>query len=172
MTDYTTLADADLAQDKPVTQAKARALRDNPIAIAEGATGAPKIQQDALYEFSVGDYLVASSDDDSSTTSASYAKVKEIVVARGGAFRVKFTLTSTNTGGSNHAYGKIYVNGVAVGTERHINFGSKAEFSEDVTGLKKADLIQIYAHQTTSVDAVVSNFRLYASEPWNFIVNQ
>ena len=37
-----------LAQDKPVTQSVARALRDNPIAITEGASGAPKVQSKAL----------------------------------------------------------------------------------------------------------------------------
>jgi|14_taG_2_1085336.scaffolds.fasta_scaffold11524_2 hypothetical protein len=45
---YTAIPDADLATDKPITQAKARLLRDNPIAIANGDSGAPKIQTAAL----------------------------------------------------------------------------------------------------------------------------
>lgn len=48
MTTYTVLSDAELAQDKPITQAKMRALRDNPIAITEGASGAPQIQTAAI----------------------------------------------------------------------------------------------------------------------------
>lgn len=171
MTDYTTLADADLAQDKPVTQAKARALRDNPLAIAEGATGAPKIQHDALFEFSAGDYILARSDDDASTTSTSYTKVKEIVAARAGTFRIKFNLTAFQDGGSNHGYGKIYVNGIAVGTERHVNFGANTQFSEDISGIAKGDLVQVYAHITSATSATVSNFHICASEPWDFIVN-
>lgn len=43
MTTWTTLADATLAQDKPLTQSVARALRDNPTAIAEGSSGSPVI---------------------------------------------------------------------------------------------------------------------------------
>lgn len=43
MTTYTTLADATLAQDKPLTQSVVRALRDNPSAIAEGDASAPII---------------------------------------------------------------------------------------------------------------------------------
>jgi hypothetical protein len=41
MTNYTTLPDLSLQQDKAITQPLMTALRDNPIAIAEGATGAP-----------------------------------------------------------------------------------------------------------------------------------
>ena len=42
MTTYTELTDAELDPDQPITSAKMKALRDNPIAMAEGATGAPK----------------------------------------------------------------------------------------------------------------------------------
>lgn len=42
MTTYTTLTDATLSQDKPLTQSTVRALRDNPTAITEGASGAPR----------------------------------------------------------------------------------------------------------------------------------
>lgn len=48
MTTYTTIPDADIDQDSPVTQPLMTALRDNPIAIAEGASGAPKLQNAAL----------------------------------------------------------------------------------------------------------------------------
>lgn len=40
---YTTISDTTLAQDKPFTQSVARSLRDNPIAITEGASGAPRV---------------------------------------------------------------------------------------------------------------------------------
>lgn len=43
MTTYTTIADADIDQDSPVTQPLMTALRDNPIAMAEGAAGAPSV---------------------------------------------------------------------------------------------------------------------------------
>lgn len=48
MTTYTTIPDADIDQDSPVTQPLMTALRDNPIAIAEGAAGAPRIATAAL----------------------------------------------------------------------------------------------------------------------------
>ena len=43
MTTYSTITDGQVDQDSPITQPLMTALRDNPIAIAEGAAGAPKI---------------------------------------------------------------------------------------------------------------------------------
>ena len=48
MTDWTTLPNSSLETGKPIRAVDGRALRDNPIAIAEGSTGAPKIQPEAL----------------------------------------------------------------------------------------------------------------------------
>jgi len=43
MANWTSIADATLEPGKPIRAIDARALRDNPIAIAQGASGAPKI---------------------------------------------------------------------------------------------------------------------------------
>ena len=43
MTTYSTITDGQIDQDSPITQPLLTALRDNPIAIAEGAAGAPSI---------------------------------------------------------------------------------------------------------------------------------
>jgi len=48
MADWTNVADATLEPGKPTRAIDARALRENPIAIAEGAPGAPKIEDAAL----------------------------------------------------------------------------------------------------------------------------
>lgn len=48
MTTYTTISNNAVDQDSPVTQTLMTALRDNPIAITEGASGAPRIADDAL----------------------------------------------------------------------------------------------------------------------------
>ena len=45
MTTYSTITDGQIDQDSPITQPLMTALRDNPIAIAEGAAGAPKIAE-------------------------------------------------------------------------------------------------------------------------------
>lgn len=43
MTDYTAILDTHIDPDAPITSGLAYQMRDNPIAIAEGALGAPKI---------------------------------------------------------------------------------------------------------------------------------
>lgn len=43
MTTFTAITDTTLAQDKPLTQSVARALRDNPLAIAQGDITAPRV---------------------------------------------------------------------------------------------------------------------------------
>jgi len=47
MTDWTTITDTQLDPKAPVTSELMSAMRDNPIAISEGATGAPKIRAKA-----------------------------------------------------------------------------------------------------------------------------
>lgn len=56
MTTYSAAAvsDATIAFQKPITLQQGRALRDNPVAIAEGAVGAPRIQGAAHPQFSPG----------------------------------------------------------------------------------------------------------------------
>lgn len=48
MTTYTVITNGEIDQDSPVTQALMTAVRDNPIAITEGASGAPRIEFAAL----------------------------------------------------------------------------------------------------------------------------
>ena len=44
MATYTAIPNTDIETDKPIRAVTGRALRDNPIAIAEGASGAPRVQ--------------------------------------------------------------------------------------------------------------------------------
>lgn len=48
MTTYTAIPDTSIDIDSPVTQPLMTALRDNPIAIAEGSSGAPSIETAAF----------------------------------------------------------------------------------------------------------------------------
>ena len=75
MTAYTTLADATLAQDKPLTQSVARALRDNPLSIAEGDASAPKIQPAAMDTDSIlvaGSVIIFAEGEDSTNVPEPY----------------------------------------------------------------------------------------------------
>ena len=48
MADWTTITETATDPDAPVTSTLIKALRDNPSAIAEGASGAPRIDQPAM----------------------------------------------------------------------------------------------------------------------------
>lgn len=66
MTTYTDILNTQIDVDSPVTTGLMTLLRDNPIAITEGATGAPKIQTDAIQDLAVTEPKLA----DSSVTQA------------------------------------------------------------------------------------------------------
>lgn len=60
MATWTTVPDASLEPGKPIRSIDALALRDNPVAIAEGASGAPKVMTAALQPPAAGDgFLIA-----------------------------------------------------------------------------------------------------------------
>ena len=63
MTAYAAIPDSDLDADSPVTVSLTTAFRDNPIAIAEGASGAPRMLGANLVELSVADASASASID-------------------------------------------------------------------------------------------------------------
>jgi len=158
MATWTTIPDADLTSGKPGKQSIFRALRDNIDAALSGDASAPKIQSAAfddgvitgakLSVTTVGDSTEAESRDIKTTTSTSYVKVSEIYAGRNGNARVVFTLLTGNV--ANAAYGRIYKNGVAVGTERSTTSTTYVTFSEDFNSLVIGDLIQLYIHGTAT----------------------
>lgn len=72
MTAYTTITNAEVDQDSPVTQPLMTALRDNPLAIAEGASSAPRILVGALERLNPGSSIRSRYDAIVTTTSATY----------------------------------------------------------------------------------------------------
>jgi len=71
---WTTIPDANLEPDKPARSIDALALRDNPVAIAEGAAGAPKIDILGLEngDIAAGDAVSWKQSGLQSTTQTSY----------------------------------------------------------------------------------------------------
>jgi len=56
MTSYITITDAETDPSAPLTAELAKKWRDNPIAIAEGSTSAPRLQKGALGGLFLGDF--------------------------------------------------------------------------------------------------------------------
>lgn len=108
---------------------------------------------------SASDTLQLSADTERFVVSGTtYGKKKEIQVFFGGQCRVKFDIKMHPSEWS--AYGKIYINGNAIGTERSTTSTSYATFSEDFY-LSAGDRVQLYEKDTNGYGAYVKNFRIY-----------
>lgn len=172
MATFTAIPDTDLDANSPITENLMLALRDNVLAIQEGDATAPKIQTDAYADGSItsdklastsvfpsltaGNYVAAIDPETRSTTSTSYVKLSEIKIGakENGSIRVSFSLKTNGVSGT--AYGRVYKNGIAIGTVRSSTTIAYTEFSQDFSGIIAGDLIQIYgyisnASYTTSV---------------------
>ena len=105
-------------------------------------------------------YVNASADAD--FTDASYTKQKEIAirVCPDSTLRLVFDLKTEDAGET--VYGKIYRNGVAVGTERsHTgNTDWDTQSTEDIAGWSDGDLLQLYCYTTNGATGHCRSFKI------------
>lgn len=118
--------------------------------------------QQALMGFSISasDTLLLSADTERSSAETTYTKIKEIKTYCAGAHRVKFDLKTAGAG--DVVNGKIYKNGVALGTEQSDDTGSYVTKSEDLT-FAAGDLIQLYIKKVDAANVYVQNLRVYGA---------
>lgn len=104
------------------------------------------------------DELRLSSDTELNASNTGYLICKEIGVNMAGIWRIKFSLKASS---GDEAYGKIYKNGVALGTERENTTTAWVEYSEDLW-FDVGDLVQLYTKAKNVGDVwYAKNFRLY-----------
>jgi hypothetical protein len=99
----------------------------------------------------------ASADGEQTSTSDTYEKKKEIACPRSGTLRISFDLKSSNL---QSVYGRIYRNGVAVGTEQSTAITSYTTYSQDISGWSHNDLIQLYVRRSGAAVCYCRNFRV------------
>lgn len=120
MADYTAIQNDSIEPDAPVLSRIGFALRDNPIAIAEGAPGAPRIQQGAMATGSVqtkaiqqtvaGESVRYRNDEETSNNSDVYVNVDEIYLLNpGNTVRFSAEFRTVNDG-----YLRLLLNGSQV----------------------------------------------------------
>lgn len=122
--------------------------------------------------YAMGDVLLKSADTPGGNPDADYTKKKEITIPDGGTFRIKFDLKGYSALAG--IYGRIYRNGVAVGTEQSDITNDFVTKSEDIAGWSSGDLCQLYIKYITasSPSAGWRNFRIYAaSQKSDWVVN-
>jgi len=117
----------------------------------------------------LGDVLQSSADTERTENGSSYVKVKEIIVPRGGSYRLKWRMHRT---ASATAFGRVYRNGIAVGTEKSSTSDSYEQISDDVSGWSPGDLCQLYIKTSSGPNACyIDNFRIYENIGVDYTVN-
>lgn len=107
---------------------------------------------------------IGAADNEVTASSTSYVKVKEIILGQvTGSLRVSFDLKKSNSG---TVYGRIYKNGVAIGTERSTGSTSYVNYSEDLSGFSAGDLVQLYVKKSGITPVYVQNFRIHADKDY------
>src|SRR3990172_11440961 len=134
---WVVIADSQVDADSPLDTTLMTALRDDTVHLEEwlgdGYVAAKDHDHDNVNSKAVtlayvaGDILRAYADTEGTGATTVYVKKKEIVLDFGGALRIKFDLKHS---GSGTTYGRIYRNGVAVGTERSTTSTTSVTFSE------------------------------------------
>ena len=108
-------------------------------------------------------YTVLNNATEETTASTSYVKLKEILVTRDGIIDTSFQLKKT---GAGSAFGKIYLNGSPVGTERNTTSTGYVTFTEDIA-VSAGDLLQLYSKKSAAAtSAEVSNFKIRDGQPY------
>lgn len=144
MATWTSIPDANLDPDKPARSIDALALRDNPVAIAEGATGAPGVRLAGQEDTVAGPIKFYAQATGPAGFNPSYTKEVEWEAYCSGTIRVFWTQDAVTTA-------TVYKNGVAVGTER----AGAGSFTEDVTFVS-GDFVQIYAKDIGSAGSITA----------------
>jgi hypothetical protein len=98
----------------------------------------------------------------------SYVKLGEVRFNDvAGRIRVSFGLRSSSSP-TKTAYGRIYINGSAVGTERSTTSGTYVTYTEDFT-IATNDLVQLYAKTASDGQYSTSSFNLKYDKTFNVI---
>lgn len=100
MTTYTAIPNSDIDRDSPITEPLMTLLRDNPIAISEGATGAPRILSPALDLTQTG--IVSATDNGVTLTTATGATiVRSLATTGSGIALITGVVEATTNSGNN-----------------------------------------------------------------------
>lgn len=125
------------------------------------------------FEVITGSSVITSSDAQVSAASTSYAKAKEFVYNDvAGSITVQFKMKAFGADGIA-AYGRVYINGSAVGAEKSFSNSSSAfQTCSDVVTVSPGDLIQLYVKNGVgSITGYYTDFRLLYDKRIKYTAN-
>ena len=96
MADWTTIPDSSIEPGKPIRSIDGLALRDNPIAIAEGAAGAPRILLSAFERLTAGNVVRSRYDEQQSNSNGIYSLLAKWGMIQSGDVRITLEQRSQN----------------------------------------------------------------------------
>lgn len=103
----------------------------------------------------------ATNDSVETTTATSYTKIKTLTSMVSGSWSTTFTLRCIDDGGGGcTSTGRIYVNGVAVGTVQTQNNNIATAKAEDIVNISRGDTLEVWAFTSSGDRGEVSLFKL------------
>lgn len=179
MTSYVAIPNGDIDQDSPITQPLMTALRDNPIAIAEGDDTAPRILGEAaardssiaarrLPVVTVAAGSVVSSQgqgrvDGTTLTQSTTNVVAYTFTIRSYSGGLRFSVTQTNAGPGGTAIAEIYKNNVLV--QAYTQTPGTSVRTNDVT-IAVGDVIEWRHRVTGAGESSLSSALVRADNPY------
>ena len=133
--------------------------------VANGSVTPAKLS----YAVAASTYTMYEDGTEHTSITTAWAKVAEVYIPRGGAYRITFALKATI--GTARIYGRIYRNGVAVGTQQSDVTCGYVTKSENISGWSAGDLLQIYIRATyagATYKAYQKDLMIYCSDSFDF----
>jgi hypothetical protein len=120
-----------------------------------------------LNYYTASDVLLISNDAvKTMTIPIGWSKAKEILLkfssVTPSTLRIKFDLRTTGVSAGNVS-GRIYRNGAAVGTTQTTSSTSFTTYSEDISGWRGNDTLELWVERTDGSYPEVQNFRVYGT---------
>lgn len=134
MADWTTIPNSSIETGKPIRAIDGRALRDNPIAIAEGAVGAPRIQPPSMAQPLVSAATLTAFNSTNWLAFTGLGEVKDI--------RVDFRITGPASGGAASDFDVAFSNdaGSTWGSTQTLIPAATLTATSAVVGLIRLDM--------------------------------
>jgi len=153
------------------------AANTQPSPYSQGVSIANSITTTKIFSVSDGDYVISYYGKDGSEspseylqTAMVYTKIFEVRVPLDGTYTTYFNLKRHVS--DSTAYGRIYVNGVAVGTARSTSSTSYQYYDEDIVKINAGDLVQLYTYCFAGAGAYTNVFRVSCDTPLESIFTE
>lgn len=154
MTTWTDIIAAALDPDSPIDQALMTALRDNPVAIAEGALGAPRVDLGALRRLETGTAIRSRNDGPFSTSSTSFQVIHTIGFLQKGQVRVSAEVKVDSGAGNIETRFALERNGTTTTTDYINSAGTYSLRAVDPLDVLPGDELRISYRATAAATTV------------------